>query len=250
MSALTIAPVKGMRLAAVDAIEVGAAGAAGDRAFFVRGRTGRIASTARHPALTQIVPTYDRAASRLALTFPDGTVVDGEVVPGDPVETAFYDSRRVAGRVVRGPFAEAISKHLGRPVQLVLRDAAERGGDDAPLTLMSEASLGAVAEAGGWGGAVDGRRFRMTLTIEGVEAWEEHGWGGRRLAVGDALVEVDAPVVRCAVTTRDPDDGHRDLPVPRTLAQLRGKRDVTFGVWLGVVRGGTVHIGDPVEPSG
>ena len=48
------------------------------------------------------------------------------------------------------------------------------------------------------------------------------------------------------MTTRDPDDGHRDLPVLKTLAQLRGRHDVTFGVWLEVVRPGAIRRGDAV----
>jgi uncharacterized protein YcbX len=92
----------------------------------------------------------------------------------------------------------------------------------------------------------DPRRFRMTITIDGVDAWEEHGWGGRELAVGDAVLRVTAPVPRCVVTTRDPEDGRRDLPTLKALAQLRGKDDVTFGVWCEVVAPGRVRRGDAV----
>jgi uncharacterized protein YcbX len=55
-----------------------------------------------------------------------------------------------------------------------------------------------------------------------------------------------APTARCAVTTRSPDDGHRDAPVLKALAGLRGKDDVTFGVWCDVVAPGRVWVGDAV----
>ena len=62
VAALAIAPVKGMRLVGVDAVDVGATGPAGDRAFHVRGADGKAALTTRHPKLVQIVPAWDAVA--------------------------------------------------------------------------------------------------------------------------------------------------------------------------------------------
>jgi uncharacterized protein YcbX len=243
VAALTIAPVKGMRLVAVDAVDVRATGPAGDRAFHLRGPDGKGALTTRHPKLVQIVPAWDPDAQELALTFPDGTRVAAPVEPGRAVTTAFYDGRRVPGRVVEGPFAAAISEHIGAPVDLVARAGEEVGADDFPVTLMSRASLAALGAALG-DPTVDGRRFRMTITIDGVDAWDEHGWAERDVAVGEAVLRVAEPTPRCVVTTRDPDSGRGDAPVLKALAGLRGKDDVTFGVWCDVVAPGRVRVGD------
>jgi MOSC domain-containing protein len=245
VAALAIAPVKGMRLVAADALDLSAAGPAGDRAFHLRGPDGKIAMTTRHPRLVQVVPAWDAARGALSLAFPDGTRVAGPVVRGEPLTTRFYDGREVAGHVVEGPFAAALSDHLGKPVQLVAREEGETGGDDAAVTLMSRASLASLAAA--LDRDVDGRRFRMTITIDGVDAWEEHGWSGRELRAGGALLRVAAPVARCVVTTRDPDEGRTDAPVLKALANLRGRNDVTFGVWCDVVAPGAVAVGDAVE---
>jgi uncharacterized protein YcbX len=242
VAALRIAPVKGLRLVAVDALELGPAGPAGDRAFHLREPDGAIALTVRHPRLVQIVPAWD--GRELALTFPDGTRVAATVRRGEPVTTAFYDGRAVAGHVVEGPFARALSEHAGRPVQLVARAQDARGGDDHAVTLMSRASLTALGTA--MERDVDGRRFRMTIEIDGVEAWEEHGWAGREVRAGAAVLRVAAPTARCAVTTRDPESGRTDAPVLKALAGLRGKDDVTFGVWCDVVTPGAVRVGDPI----
>lgn len=252
VAGLSLAPVKGMRMVAMDAVDLRPAGPSGDRAFLLRTREGKVAMTTRNAKLVQVVPAWDAAAGELALVFPDGTRVAAPVVRGAPVTTALYDGRPVAGHVVEGPFAEAVSAYLGREVDLVAREDDETGGDDHPVTLMSRASLGAVGAALERDGALDGRRFRMTMTIDGVEAWEEHGWSGREVRVGDAMLRVAAPVPRCVVTTRDPDSGRRDAPVLEALAGLRGKDDVTFGVWCDVVAPGAVRVGDPiaVDPSG
>jgi MOSC domain-containing protein len=237
VTALAIAPVKGMRLAEVPQVELGPTGAAGDRALLVVDDEDRLLLTIRTPALLQIVARWD--GERLALTFPDGREVAAVPEPGRAATTANYEGRPIAGRIVAGELADAVSDHLGRPVRLLARDAGERGADDAPVTLMSTASLAAVA-------VPDPRRFRMTITIDGVDAWEEHGWGGSRLHAGDAELRVLEPVTRCAVTTRDPASGRRDQPTLKRLAELRGKRDVTFGVWCEVVAAGRVRVGDAV----
>jgi MOSC domain-containing protein len=234
---LTIAPVKGLRVTAVDELDIGPAGPIGDRAFLVVDADDSLLLTTRTPALLQVAARWVDGV--LTLTFPDGGEVAAVPEPGEPAATANYEGRPISGRIVDGDLAAALSEHLGRPVRLLARDAADRGADDAPVTLMSQASLEAL-------GVPDPRRFRMTITIDGVDAWEEHGWGGRELAAGDAVLRVTAPVPRCVVTTRDPESGRRDAPTLKALATLRGKDDVTFGVWCDVVAPGRVRVGDAV----
>jgi uncharacterized protein len=246
VAALAIAPVKGMRTVAVDTLELAESGPLGDRAFHLREADGAIALTMRNPRLVQVVPAWD--GEQLALAFPDGRRVAAPVARGAAVSTAFYDGRPVPGRIVEGPFAAALSEHLGRPVELVAHDDGVTGGDDHPVTLMSDGSLAAVSAALD-SAVVDPRRFRMTITVAGTQAWEEDGWAGREVAIGSAALRVAVPTERCAVTMRDPDDGHGDLPILRALAQLRGKRDVAFGVWCDVAQPGVVRVGDAVVPA-
>lgn len=246
VGALAIAPVKGMRTVAVDALELAASGPVGDRGFHLREADGGIALTKRYPRLVQVVPAWD--GDELALAFPDGSRVAAPVVLGAAVSTTFYDGRPVPGRVVGGPFGPALSHYLGRALDLVAHDDGVTGGDDHPVTLMSDGSLAAVSAALD-GAVVDPRRFRMTIAVEGAQAWEEDGWAGREVTVGAATLRVAVPTERCVVTTRDPDDGHGDLPILRALARLRGKRDVAFGVWCDVAAPGVVRVGDAVAPA-
>ena len=237
---LAIAPVKGLRLTAADELEIGPSGPVGDRAFLVVDADNSLLLTTRTPALLQVAARWDGEA--LALTFPDGAEVAAVPEPGEPATTANYEGRPIPGRLVEGELAVALSEHLGQPVRLLARDPSARGADDAAVTLMSQASLDAL-------GVPDARRFRMTITIDGVDAWEEHGWRGRELAVGEAVLRVTEPVPRCVVTTRDPDSGRRDAPTLKAIAQLRGKDDVTFGVWCEVVVPGRVRVGDAVASA-
>jgi uncharacterized protein YcbX len=243
---LAIAPVKGMRLVDADELEIDTTGARGDRAFCVVDAETQLQLTTRTPRLLQVEPRWDGAT--LTLRFPDGTQVSEEPQLGARAATANYSGRAVQGRFVGGALSAAVAEHLGRDVRLFARDEGERLADDAPVSLMSNASLEALAPAL-HGEAPDARRFRMTIAIDGAAAWEEHGWGGREIEAGGARLRAIEPVPRCVVTTRDPDEGRTDAPVLAALAQLRGKHDVTFGIWCDVLAPGRVRVGDTVRTA-
>jgi uncharacterized protein YcbX len=247
VSDLAMAPVKGLRLAPADELEIRESGAVGDRAFMVVDENEQALETTRTPTLVQVAQRWDPGSGQLTLRFPDGAEVGGVPTLGEPASTGLYDGRRVTGRLASGPHSEALSAHLGRPVRLLALDQGEVGADDFPVTLMSSASVAALGDALAEG-PLDPRRFRMTITVDGADAWEEHGWAGGEVEVGEVRLRIADPVPRCVVTTRDPEKGRRDVPVLHTLAELRGKKNVTFGVWCEVERPGRVRRGDPVVP--
>jgi uncharacterized protein YcbX len=247
VSQLAIAPVKGMRLQRSTQIQLGRHGVAGDRAFLIIDDDGKLLQTARNPGLLRIEPSWDPARNVLALRFPDGSVVQDAPEPGTAAVTRMYDGREIPGRVIPGPLSAALSGCLGRAVHLFKRAADHLGSDDRPVTLMSEASLHALgAEFSGT--APDPRRFRMTITVTGADPWAEHSWSGQQVTIGDVRLGVLAPVPRCVVTTRNPESGATDARILHALARLRGKNDITFGVWCEVIQPGCIQVGDLVIP--
>lgn len=247
VSQLAIAPVKGMRLQRTGEVQLGQHGVIGDREFLIIGDDGKLLLTSRTPALLQVEPIWDRARNVLTLGFPDGDVVHDTPEPGAPATTRMYDGREIPGWIVPGPLSAALSGYLGRAVHLFKRLPEHLGSDDQPVTLMSEASLQALAPEFSCA-APDARRFRMTITITGTDAWAEHGWSGQKVTIGKVIVRVIAPVPRCVVTTRNPESGATDARILHALARLRGKNDVTFGVWCEILRAGRIHVGDVVMP--
>jgi uncharacterized protein len=247
VSDLAIAPVKGLRLVRMDDLDIRPTGPVGDRAFVVVDDSHALMQTTRTPELLQVAQRWNPGSGELVLGFPGGGEVTGVPSPGRPISTGLYDGRRVRGHLVPGPHSDALSDHLKRRVWLVALDESEVGADEFPVSLMSTASLAALGQALD-DTAPDPRRFRMSITVDGADAWDEHSWAGSEVDVGEVRVRIVEPVPRCVVTTRDPDKGQSDVPVLKALARVRGKKDVTFGVWCEVTRPGRVRLGDPVVP--
>jgi uncharacterized protein YcbX len=243
--------VKSLGLVSVDAIELETTGVRGDRRFYLVDDDGALVNAKRVPRLLAVAAAFEDG--HLLLRFPDGSVVDGHVEPGERVETSFF-GRPVAGRMVEGPWNEALSELAGRTLRLA---QTEREGDGvdrgrrAGASLVSTGSLDALRVAAGATRPVDGRRFRMTVGVDGVEPHGEDGWIGARVRLGGAVVTVREHVGRCAVTTLDPDTGIRDLDTLGTIAAYRAdvptREPLPFGVWCEVVEPGPVAVGDPVE---
>ena len=254
VSRLAIAPVKGMALMHPDEVRLERYGVADNRRFHVIDEGGRRYGQIRDGTLVQIVPEYDAEADRLALGFPDGEVVAAEVALGEPVTTDFY-GRPVRGRIVEGPWADAISAYAGRPLRLVKTDEPGAGVDRelGPVSMLSDASLDELAR-NTQRDHVDARRFRMLIGVAGCSPHEEDEWLGRLVRVGEAVVRVHEQVARCAITTQNPETGVPDFDTLREIARYRGTRDedgkhIDFGVFGEVVEPGLVRNGDPVEPQ-
>jgi MOSC domain-containing protein len=250
---ITYAPVKGLRLQSVDEVELGLAGAPGDRRFHLVAENGRLINGKFASELFQVSAESDPAGTSLTLRFPDGSVLQREVELGDTVETGFY-GRPVRGRLVNGAFAAALSDLAGMQLRLVRVDDPGAGvdrGAGAGVSCVSTAALEGLAREAGVD-RVDGRRFRMLFGIDGVDAHVEDGWLGRRVAFGDAIVALRGLVGRCLVTSKSPDTGEKDLDTLRTIKRYRpdvdGEEPIPFGVFGSVERPGLVRVGDPVEP--
>ncbi len=129
---------------------------------------------------------------RLLLRFPDGPDVKGDVELGERLVTSFF-GRPVEGRLVEGPWNEALTAYVGLPLRLARTEREGDGVDRGRLagaTLVSTGSLDALRVAAAADQPVDGRRFRMTIGIDGVEPHAEDGWIGGRVSLGDATVAV------------------------------------------------------------
>jgi uncharacterized protein YcbX len=141
--------------------------------------------------------------------FPDTHRIRTRIDPD--ASTATFDDRhfRLAGDV--RPLEDWLSERLGTAVRLLENPAAGYPDDtDSPgPTIVSTATLAAVA---GWFGLTVEQtrpRFRANIEIGGVPAFWEDGFYGGACAVGEAGVELILvnPCARCVVPSRDARSG-------------------------------------------
>ena len=249
VSRLSVTAIKGLGVVHPDVVDLTPTGVAGDRAFFLVDAEDALRSAFRTGAWMGYTAAYDASTDSLTVACPDGSRVAGEVRLGDAVVADFYRYKKVAGRVVEGPWAELFSAALREPVRLVRADGDNGGLDVRPVTLLGDASVAELARQAGWDD-VDARRFRMLVGISGTGPHAEDTWTGRRLEIGEAVLRVEGPVKRCGAVNIDPLGGSADLPVLPLIKRYRGfgqtvlGRGVTFGVYAEVVRPGRIRVGD------
>jgi uncharacterized protein len=248
---IQIAPVKALGLVFPEEIELGVEGVAGDRRFWVTDADGRLMNNKRIGPLALIRPEWDELTHDLGLAFPDGTTVSGTVELTDESEQVLY-GEPLPSRPVLGPWQEALSDFAGEPLSLWWAEhgAIDRGRDGGAASLVSRGSLARIGEVAG-GGPLDGRRFRMLLEVDGMEAHAEDAWIGRVVRVGEAAIRFNGDVGRCVVTSQNPDTGTTDVDTLGALARYR--RDgvtepLPLGIYGEVVEPGRVRIGDTVTP--
>jgi MOSC domain-containing protein len=249
---ISIAPVKALHLVNPDEVELTPVGVVGDRRFWLLDRDLRLVNGKRHPELMRVQPDWDEGSRRLALAFPDGSVVEGNVELGEQFEADLYGTPHPS-RTVPGPWQEALSEFAGEPLTLLWSEggAQDRGTDHGGwASLVSRGSLEGLRAEAGADEPVDGRRFRMLFEIDGVDAHEEDSWLGRQVAIGEAVIVPLGDVGRCVVTTCDPDSGVSDFDTLKLLAGYRREgvtEPLPFGVYCDVAVPGRVRVGDPVQ---
>ncbi|TCO59624.1 MOSC domain-containing protein [Actinocrispum wychmicini] len=117
---------------------------------------------------------------------------------------------------------------------------------DAELSLLNLASVRALE--GMAGRALDPRRFRANVHLDGLSAFAELSWVGRRIRLGDCEVEVIRPIQRCRATSANPSTGERDVELPSLLARAVGHPNM--GVYARLVEPARLRVGATVAVGG
>lgn len=205
-------------------------------------KTGMVALI-NTPGLARLQVRFEEKTLRLCISLENTLFVD-EVLTSEGrkrIATALAD---YVLRLDENPLA-------GHPERLPLRvigdGFAPRYHDEEPgwVTLHGRGSLHALAAA--LGTEVSELRFRSNISVEGLGAWEEQSWVGRKVRIGSVQFDVVKPKTRCLATHANPETGERDLPILTTLTQKIGQENPTFAVAVSPNgAGGQIHIGDPV----
>ena len=85
-------------------------------------------------------------------------------------------------------------------------------------------------------------RFRANLLIDNGKAWEEFDWVGKKISLGESVLEVFKKTQRCAATNVNPENAIRDINIPNEINTHYGHLDL--GVYARVLKSGLVSISD------
>ena len=270
-------PVKSMQGERIAEAALDERGIPGDRCWAVRDEArGGIASARRLGALLDCTAVYPEApkpgAPPVEILLPGGTVVRST----DP-DVAAHLSRAVGAPVTLWPLQPAEDEAHYLPGQALpgdarmgVRDLFGLEADEAvpdlsglppalwrfvtppgtywdafPVLVLSETTLATLQQITPES-RFDVRRFRpnVLLALDSAAGFPEQEWVGRRLRVGDAVLEVVVGCPRCVMTTRPFADLPADRAVLRTIVREAGQN---AGVYARVVQPGKVAEHDPAE---
>ena len=111
------------------------------------------------------------------------------------------------------------------------------------ISIAGNASLAAFAAATQT--EPDTRRFRLNIVIATTTAFAENQWGGTKLQMGEAVIEIMDNVERCAAINVDPKSAVRQTDHLATMRQAFGHSHL--GVFGRVIAAGAVQCGDKVS---
>lgn len=137
----------------------------------------------------------------------------------------------------------ALSTLLGQPLRLRPESSVVHH-DESRVHLITTAGVRQLEKL--IGEPVDVARFRPNIVLEVPgTGFVEDDWTGRTLALGDEVrLVLGAGMSRCVMLGLP--QPHAGLPAEnRLLKELGQTHGVRFGLMAEVVRGGTVHRGDP-----
>ena len=233
--AITRYPVKSMAGVATESAMLGWHGLNGDRRFAFR----RIGEDNGFPWLSA------SKLPELVLFHPVGL----DESTGEPLPTHVRTPSGSKLELRSSQLISEISERLSSPVELM---QLKHGiFDEAPISVISLATINGIGREAGIGDALDRRRFRMNILLEteSHETFLEDGWIGGMLMFGDRdaagpAVHVTMPDLRCVMVNLDPDTVAKDARVMKTVARLNQNN---AGVYATVVRTGVICVGDRVS---
>lgn len=186
------------------------------------------------PKLAGINATFFDAEGRIELTHRDL----GQITfrPDNPADT----DRFIAWLK---PLSEGDAL---QPVGLARLPGRGLTDTDFPsVSVMNMASHRAVGQR--IGRQIEPERWRGNVWLDGLAPWEEFDWIGKRIRVGETVLDIVEPIRRCKHTMANPVTGIRDTDTLTALREGWGHQD--FGVYARVIEGGAIATGDSAQPA-
>ncbi len=201
-------PVKSMGGEQLDHALIGEMGVPGDRLAMVLDKRGRVMTSRGHPKLLSFKGTIG----------PDGQALINGIPWTDPAAL------------------EMVRAAMGPEVKLVSAEGSQERFDILPLTVLSDGAVDHLK--------LDRRRLRPNIFVGDVEGLAERSWPGKRMRIGELVIEMQRLRPRCVMTTWDPDTQEKDISV---LLRIAEAFDGTMALDCSVTQPGEIRVGDKVE---
>ena len=88
-------------------------------------------------------------------------------------------------------------------------------------------------------------RFRANLLIDDIDPWKEFDWVGKKIKIGESVLEVFKRTQRCAATNVNPENAIRDINIPNEINSYFGHLDL--GVYAKVKKTGIISVNDELH---
>jgi uncharacterized protein YcbX len=186
---------------------------------------------ARNPDAAFLDAQYDETTDSLTLRAADGGTI--EVSAGSP-----------DGRAMLASFIAAAIPGALRGTPRLIRAPAINFTDQSRkfISLIGLPSLRAFEQK--VAAPREKLRFRANIYLDDLDPWAEFDWIGKRLRIGETILEVVERIGRCAATGLNPATRKRDANPVQELMHHFGHTDC--GVFARVIAGGRIAPGDAV----
>lgn len=275
-------PVKSLLGEALESVQLGPNGFAGDRAWALR-HQGVTLSGKKFPAMMSAQarftdePTVEHGSAAVEITLPDGSQIHTAESAASARLSAWLDHpaklwplvdaseldvfRRKASSAttaeeldaeLRAVFSrlpeEPLPDLASFPAELMEYDSPPGTWFDAyPLLLVSDRAVQTLSANAP--NNFDLRRFRPNIILSG---WPEDDTGGfpenalvgKQCRIGDTVLSVELRCPRCIMTTHPLAELPKDPGIMRALVQ---QNTGDLGVYARVISGGTITTGDSLE---
>jgi len=271
-------PVKSMQGESLKQCTISSLGVLGDRGWALRDeKSGEIKGAKKFPTLMQVQARYLTEPNSdeiipADIVFPNGQktscdapdineqlsdylAAEVSLFPRFPADDLEHYRHRIAlsepelrSMLAREPDEQLPDLSIMPPelIAEITEFTSPRGTyfDAYPIHLLTTSWLAMLSETNP-NSRFETVRFRPNFVIEGApQGLAELDWCGKRLKIGEAEFDCDAPTVRCGMTTRATGDVPDDKKVLRTIVR---ESNQNVGAYAIVNKNGLVKLGDSVE---
>lgn len=198
---------------------------------------------ARSPKVAALHCAFDAGGTRITVADLDPETSLGQI---DDADLTTAEGRAALEALVLERMEERDTRG-----KVSVVEAPDTWFTDVPepfLSIQNTASLQDLDRHTGKDSGFDWRRLRANLLVDGFAPWAERDWVGKKVRVGQAVLQVDEMIGRCVATHLDPDTAEKTLPVLDILQNTYGNTDC--GVYARVIEGGRIELSDRVEILG